>query len=182
MNDTTQTLIRAILKAGGGFLLAKGLASESQVMELTAGLSVLIGIVWGVFHRSNGTPAAGTPARMLSLALCAVAVMPMTGCGTNAPTKAAQAEQILITSVNDAVSELVGAINAGKLTQKQIDEAHAAYTAYYNAQQVAKAAIEKAITAPSGTSQADINTANAAVTNAENALITLANTYILKHL
>src|SRR5579859_2583580 len=66
------------------------------------------------------------------------------GCGTNAPTKAAQAEQIVITTANKAVQYVVKQINAGKLTQKQCDKFKTVYTDYYDAQQLVKAAIEKA--------------------------------------
>lgn len=53
MNDTTQTLVRSVLKVGGGFLVAKGIADDSQVELLTAGALALIAIVWGYVHRSK---------------------------------------------------------------------------------------------------------------------------------
>jgi hypothetical protein len=56
MNDTTQTLIRSVLKVGGGFLASKGIADESQVELVSAGLIALIAVIWGYFHRSK--PAA----------------------------------------------------------------------------------------------------------------------------
>jgi hypothetical protein len=56
MNDTTQTLIRSVLKVGGGFLASKGIADDSQVELVSAGLIALIAVIWGYFHRSK--PAA----------------------------------------------------------------------------------------------------------------------------
>jgi hypothetical protein len=53
MNDTTQTLIRSVLKVGGGFLASKGIADESQVELLTAGAIALIAVIWGYVHRSK---------------------------------------------------------------------------------------------------------------------------------
>ena len=100
------------------------------------------------------------------------------GCGTNAPTKAAQAEQIVITTVNQAVKILVGKINAGQLTQSQIDKFHTAYDAYFAAQQVARAAIEKLNAAGASAATSDVATAQAAVNDAEQTLISLANKLI----
>jgi drug/metabolite transporter superfamily protein YnfA len=47
MNATMQSLIRAVLKVGGGYLVAKGLADESTAEVIVAGLVALIGVVWG---------------------------------------------------------------------------------------------------------------------------------------
>lgn len=97
------------------------------------------------------------------------------GCGTNAPTKAAQSEQVVITSVNVAVKQIVSAINAGKLTQKQCDTFKTAYVAYYDAQQVARAAIERFNAAdPKATAQ-DMADAQNAVNNAEMTLLGIVN-------
>lgn len=97
------------------------------------------------------------------------------GCGTNAPTKAAQAEKILITSVNAGLVVIVNDINAGKLTHKQVDQFNAAYTDYYNAQQILKAVIEKANTAQPGATVEDIGNAQNAVDNAEKSLLAIIN-------
>jgi hypothetical protein len=53
MNDTTQTLIRSVLKVGGGFLVAKGIADDSQAELLTAGAIALIAVIWGYVHRGK---------------------------------------------------------------------------------------------------------------------------------
>lgn len=111
----------------------------------------------------------------------ALATPLLTGCGTNAPTKAAQAEQVLITSVNAGMSAWAAWVNSGNATQKQIDTVKAAYADYFNAQQVAKAVIEKAITASGTASAADITAANTAVVNAETSLLSLLNTFLGKH-
>jgi len=52
MNDTLQTLIRAALKYGAGYLTAKGLADENTTQVIGAGMFALIGVVWGVMHRT----------------------------------------------------------------------------------------------------------------------------------
>lgn len=64
MNETTSTIIRSILKVGGGFLVAKGLASESVTADLIGALVTIIGFVWGIFaakkaaSTSDAAPAA----------------------------------------------------------------------------------------------------------------------------
>lgn len=100
------------------------------------------------------------------------------GCGTNAPTKAAQAEQVVIASVNAGVKSIVVAINAGKLTAKQKADFKTAYIAYYDAQQIARAAIEKFNAADPNATAQDMSDAQNAVTGAENALLSVINTIL----
>lgn len=56
MPDELQTLVRAALKIGGGYLVAKGLADQSGAEVIAAGLAALIGVAWGLRHR---TPKEG---------------------------------------------------------------------------------------------------------------------------
>jgi len=60
-----QTLIRSILKIGGGALIAKGITDESTAETIIAGLVALIGIIWGLVHRSDGKIANPLPALAL---------------------------------------------------------------------------------------------------------------------
>ncbi len=67
MNDTTQTLVRSLLKIGGGYLVAKGIADKSDVEALGAGLLALVAVIWGVYHRRKIPPPA--PPALLGLLL-----------------------------------------------------------------------------------------------------------------
>jgi hypothetical protein len=117
--------------------------------------------------------------KILSLLIAALLVAPvaptLVGCGTTVPAKAAQGEKILIQSVNDGMALWADRVNAGKATQKQVDQVRKSYNDYLAAQAVAKAAIEKAITAGTASSSADIGAANAAVSAAEQTLLGLLN-------
>jgi hypothetical protein len=110
--------------------------------------------------------------------MLAMGLMGLSGCGTNAPTKAAQAEQIIITTVNDGVRVIVPMINAGKLTRKQCDQFNTAYDAYYNSQQLVKAAIEKVNSASPTATVDDISRAQSAVNSAEQSLLSIINSII----
>jgi hypothetical protein len=57
MNDTLQTLIRAGLKVGAGYLLAKGLTDSNGAETLISSVTGIIAVVWGVFHRTPAKPA-----------------------------------------------------------------------------------------------------------------------------
>jgi hypothetical protein len=190
MNDQTQTLVRAVLKIGAGYAIAKGIANDSQVTEITSGVIALFAVIWGYLHR---TPAAGaaTPVKInfLSLAGTGLVMIPLflgslAGCGTNTYTKIAQADQVIITGVNDGVQQWVAYVNAGKATAKQIQTFKIAYTAYYDAQQVLRAVLEKLAAKDPTATAADIATANAAVQSTENTLLetlrTILNAVILK--
>jgi len=57
MNDTAQTLIRSVLKVGGGYLVSKGITSDTTWEIVIAGTMAVVGIVWGVLHRTPQPPA-----------------------------------------------------------------------------------------------------------------------------
>lgn len=65
------------------------------------------------------------------------------GCATTPAGKATQAETTVITSVDVAMQIWHDYVVSGKATQAQVDKVKGYYTAYYNAQIVAKAALEK---------------------------------------
>ncbi len=119
---------------------------------------------------------------VLSL-LVGPAIVTFQGCGTTPETKIAQGAQIVITGVNDAMSEWATYVNAGKAKQSQIDKVKTAYNAYYAAIQALRAVSDK-MAANSGGSAADLATANAAVQGAESALLgqvaTILNAVIRK--
>lgn len=108
---------------------------------------------------------------LLATACIVPLVTVIQGCGTTPETKIAQGAQIVITSVNDAMAEWTAYVNAGKAKQSQIDTVKKAYTAYYDAVQVLKAVCEKMAAKDPNTSAADLATANASVTNAENTVL-----------
>jgi len=58
MNKATlATTVRAVLKIGGGWLVAKGLADDGQVEELAGAIAALIGIVWGIWEAKKAKAA-----------------------------------------------------------------------------------------------------------------------------
>ena len=54
MNPNIASLIRHILTAAGGFLVAKGLASSDQIGELAGAVVTLAGIGWSI--KKNAKP------------------------------------------------------------------------------------------------------------------------------
>ena len=59
MNSNLASLLRHILTAAGGFLVAKGLASADQVAELAGAVVSIAGVGWSVY---NNKKAAKTEA------------------------------------------------------------------------------------------------------------------------
>jgi hypothetical protein len=114
---------------------------------------------------------------LLLLSLCLSSAL-IDGCGSTPATKLAQGEKVLITSVNVAVRQVVIAINAGKLTQKQCDTFKKYYVDYTEAQKVAKAAILKLNAAQPGATTADADAANNAVQEAETVLLSFINSVL----
>ena len=52
MNPNIASLIRHVLTAAGGFLVAKGLASADQIAELAGAVVSLAGIGWSIKNNS----------------------------------------------------------------------------------------------------------------------------------
>lgn len=53
MNANLSSLIRHLLSAAGGFLVAKGLASADQIAELSGAAVSIIGIAWSIFKNKK---------------------------------------------------------------------------------------------------------------------------------
>jgi hypothetical protein len=53
MNANIASLIRHILTAAGGFLVAKGLASADQVAELVGAVVSISGVAWSIFNNKK---------------------------------------------------------------------------------------------------------------------------------
>lgn len=58
MNDTTQTLLRSVLKIGAGYFISKGFFTDSQSMEIISAIVGLVAVLWGVFHRNANPPSS----------------------------------------------------------------------------------------------------------------------------
>ncbi len=53
MNDAIRSLLRAVLKIGGGYLVAKGLADDDTAQVIVSGLVALFSIIWGILDRNH---------------------------------------------------------------------------------------------------------------------------------
>jgi hypothetical protein len=53
MNPNIASLIRHILTAAGGFIVAKGLASADQIAEISGAAVSIIGVVWSIFNNKS---------------------------------------------------------------------------------------------------------------------------------
>lgn len=72
-----QSLIRAALKIGAGYFIAKGITDDATAETIISGLVAIIAVLWGVWHR--GASAAAAAKVPLLLALGAAALF-FTGC------------------------------------------------------------------------------------------------------
>lgn len=84
MNPLAQTLLRALLKVGGGALVAKGITDESTLEVIIAGVLALAGVVWGIVQRKAGpaTVPIKTASTLPLLALTAAIAFSATGCAS----------------------------------------------------------------------------------------------------
>jgi hypothetical protein len=55
MNDSIKSLIRHILSAAGGFLVAKGLVSADQLPEVVGAVITLLAAAWGILSKKKAT-------------------------------------------------------------------------------------------------------------------------------
>ena len=57
MTPNIASLIRHLLTAAGGFLVAKGLASADQVGELVGAVVSIAGVAWSIFNNRKNAAA-----------------------------------------------------------------------------------------------------------------------------
>lgn len=58
--DQIISLIRSVLKVGGGALVSRGLVQDSQWQEIVGILAAIIGLLWAQFsHRTTDAKAIG---------------------------------------------------------------------------------------------------------------------------
>ncbi len=55
MNPNIASLLRHILTAAGGFIVAKGLASADQVAELAGAAVSISGVAWSIFNNKKAS-------------------------------------------------------------------------------------------------------------------------------
>jgi hypothetical protein len=53
MNDSIKSLVRHILSAAGGYLVAKGLVSADQLPEIVGAVLTLIAAGWGIMSKKK---------------------------------------------------------------------------------------------------------------------------------
>jgi hypothetical protein len=53
MNPNIASLIRHVLTAAGGFIVAKGLASADQVTEIVGAIVSIFGVAWSIFNNKK---------------------------------------------------------------------------------------------------------------------------------
>lgn len=58
MNDSVKSLVRHILSAAGGFLVAKGLVSADQLPEVVGAVITLVAAAWGILSKKKAAPPA----------------------------------------------------------------------------------------------------------------------------
>ena len=81
MTDSTQSIIRSILKIGAGSLIAKGIMDDSTATIIISGILALIGVVWGVFHRSTAQSVPINQGPLMLLGLVTASVLALgSGC------------------------------------------------------------------------------------------------------
>jgi hypothetical protein len=55
MNETTQSIIRSVLKIGAGALLAKGVIEAGAAETIVSSLMGIISVVWGIIAARKAT-------------------------------------------------------------------------------------------------------------------------------
>lgn len=123
MNDSTQTLIRSVLKIGAGYALAKGWADDAQVQVIASGVVALAAVIWGLLHRtSGGSPPAAT--KGLGLLLFGLAVMlPASGCQSGPERTAynvAKAPAVTVEQTMTAWGDYVAKFHPGPATELKV--------------------------------------------------------------
>lgn len=122
MKETIGTILRLILKAGGGALAAKGFGDEATYEIIIGAVITIFGAVWGVVaakRAASNKPAPERIATTLSVWLAfGLLAFALTGCGTlsQPPTRTEQKYFDIKTNVIEVVSWVTNTIEATKTT------------------------------------------------------------------
>ena len=118
MNDTLQTMIRSVLKIGGGYFVAKGMADDATAEVIISGVAALIGVVWGYFHRTPPTPPTGTAGKTIGMLFLCGALLSggVTGCQSENRAAYVATGSVIVT-VDAAMSAWGDYVRAGKATR-----------------------------------------------------------------
>lgn len=117
---------------------------------------------------------------LLLLSLVALLGAASFGCHTPPATVAYRAEGVTISAVDKGMQAWADYVNSGAASSSQVTLVKNAYNQYYQAQLLAKAAFEKFLASNNPTDQASLDLANKAVIDAQQALITLLQTFLPK--
>lgn len=114
--ETIATLLRTLLKVGGGALVSKGLIDDTGWAEISGALLTIFGVVWGIVAARRA--AAKKPAPGISVPLMALAAAiglsgaaGLTGCMTPA-----QGIVTMTSVVDSAMKDWAAASVAGETT------------------------------------------------------------------
>lgn len=133
--ETIGTLVRALLKFGGGILISKGVLDDATFAEVSGALMTLFGVVWGIVaaRQASAAKSATAPAPRSSIplmglgALGLAAVLSLTACATTSRAI------VTVTSVVDvAMKDWAQASAAGQTTpdlDARVTAAHDHYRA-----------------------------------------------------
>jgi len=110
MKESIGTIIRTLLKVGGGWFIAKGFADEAQVEAITGAVVTIVGIVWGIvaakraaIDRQVLNPKEGDSiSGPLALLLCAGLLV--SGCKSLAPGGAYNGDKVLFEAETSIVT------------------------------------------------------------------------------
>jgi hypothetical protein len=182
MNDTLQTLIRAVLKVGGGYLVAKGLADQSTAEVIISGLAAFVGVGWGIWHRTQ-LPAPVTIVNKSAQLLVLTALLAgVAGCIAPPALIAYRATATANVTANTALKawdDFVAANHPPIAQQLQVkaawEKAHAAELAAIDAQ-----IAWTGIAAPGADAEANWKTAQQAAANSLSDLLDLVRKFGVK--
>lgn len=110
---------------------------------------------------------------VLMLTLMSLTILPIFGCKAPPEVVTYKVEGVTINAVDNSMKAWGDYVRAGHAKQSEVDAVKKAYGQYYDAQMIAKAALEKYIASKSPADQAGADAANLAVAKAQGALLSL---------
>lgn len=129
MKEAIGTLLRLVLKAGGGLLVGKGITDEGTVEVIVGAIITIFGAVWGIYDakkaaqaRQAGTTAAPTPPVGIWLLFVLGFAITLTGCATTqkSPTPLEQKFYDIKTNVIEVVQFETNTVPASETQPEQV--------------------------------------------------------------
>ena len=139
--DIILGIIRHMLTLGGGALITRGYASNTDVEQLAGALMTVFGVLWSIWQKRSAAGAAAQNIAGKVGILCAALVITALGCKTTPEVTAYRSIGSIAATVDGCMNGWGNYVRAGLASTNEEATVKSAYETYQLAMRAARAAV-----------------------------------------